>query len=119
VRKVRSAHGTRVARRVVCASCGKTDIIDFAPRDVSTALCRDCAFQQLRFRDPDNPAHFAHTITCATCGRIAKVPFEPKDPSAVECPDCYRGIESKQENRSRRAQRLSKKVVRVRPSEDS
>jgi hypothetical protein len=42
------------------------------------------------------------------------VPFEPKDPSAVECPDCYRGIESKQENKSRKAERLSGKVVRVR-----
>jgi CxxC-x17-CxxC domain-containing protein len=117
VRKVRSEHGTRVARRVVCSECGKHDVIDFAPRDLKMALCRECAFEKLGISDPDNPAHQLFPVTCVTCGKKTKVPFLPQDPNDVECADCYRGIETQQGNKTKTASRVSKKVVRVRRPE--
>jgi CxxC-x17-CxxC domain-containing protein len=68
----------------------------------------------LGIRDPDNPAHQLFEAVCSTCGKATKVPFEPRDPTAVQCKDCYLGIETQQQDRSRGAQKISKKVVRVR-----
>jgi hypothetical protein len=56
IQKVRTPHGTRVARRITCTVCGAGDTIDFAPRDPSEVLCRKCAFAKRGVIDPDDAA---------------------------------------------------------------
>ena len=50
IRKVRSEHGTRVARSIQCSACGERDTIHFAPKDPSRVLCRRCAADKLGAR---------------------------------------------------------------------
>jgi CxxC-x17-CxxC domain-containing protein len=116
VRKVRTEHGTRVARAVVCSACGKRDTIHFAPKDPAKVLCRRCAADLLGVGDPDTEVGSLHPFTCASCGRSGMT--QKRIPVAQEflCKDCLLGIESKQGTRTREATRLSSRVLRVRRS---
>jgi DNA-directed RNA polymerase subunit RPC12/RpoP len=114
-KKERNEHGTQVARAITCASCGAKDTIRFAPKDPKRALCRKCAVNQLGVQDPDSKLGDKISYTCAQCKRTLLT----DDPNAAKytdyvCNDCMRGIESKQENKTKDAARISKKVLRVR-----
>lgn len=116
-RKVRSEHGTRVARSIVCSRCQAKDTIHFAPKDSKRALCRKCAADLLGVEDPDTHVGTAVAFTCAQCGRKGTTQNKARAESGdYVCNDCLRGIESQQENKTKSAVRLSKKVVRVRKS---
>jgi hypothetical protein len=117
VRKVRTEHGTRVARAIVCASCGARDTIHFAPKDPAKVLCRRCAADLLGVDDPDTEVGSLHPFTCASCGRegMTRVRMEAGGRDFL-CKDCLLGIESKQKTRATRATRLSNRVLRVRKS---
>jgi hypothetical protein len=112
--KVRTVHGTRVARRIVCSACGASDTIDFAPRDPSKVLCRRCVFEQHNVVDADDTDAKTRRADCARCGKSFEITIRPGKPAPAECPDCRAGIETKQGDRSRGALRVSKKVVRAR-----
>lgn len=117
MRKVRTKHGTRVARAIVCSACGQRDIIHFAPRDNEKALCRRCASDLLGVEDPDTAVGSLHPFVCATCKRPGTT--QRRVTPGFVCNDCLRGIESKQGERARRGTRTAKGVVRVprRPAE--
>ncbi len=112
VQKVRSAHGTRVARSIVCTSCGAKDTIHFAPRDPDRALCRSCAAKILGAVDADANIRAERHLECIKCGRGFNTSWE--EPETFECTDCRAGIETVQKNRANKAQRVSGKVLRVR-----
>lgn len=113
VRKVRTPHGTRVARTITCANCGKTDNISFAPRDPERALCRKCAAEHLNVSDLDAGIRPEQDWTCHECGRVERAHW--RGDSAFACSDCRKGILSKQDNRTKNAERVGAgKVLRVR-----
>lgn len=114
VRKVRSPHGTRVARSITCNRCGKSDTVAFAPRDASRALCRKCAAETLGIEDREAGIRVERTLTCTDCGKEELTTFTGEDPFL--CRDCAQGIWTKQGDRSKSAERLGKKgrVLRVR-----
>ncbi|MEM7676356.1 MAG: hypothetical protein AAF449_10175, partial [Myxococcota bacterium] len=51
--KVRTEHGTRVARAITCIRCNSKDILHFIPRHGANALCRKCAAETLEIADVD------------------------------------------------------------------
>jgi hypothetical protein len=87
IQKVRTPHGTRVARRITCTVCGAGDTIDFAPRDPSEVLCRKCAFAKRgrarsgRRRGPHAPADVSAVQARVRArrgpGRPARLPPAP------------------------------------------
>ena len=88
----RSEFGTRIARRVDCARCGRSDHVPYAPKDRSHALCRACAAEVLRTyehgvkaRVPMRPA------TCNLCGTPFDLPITAEDDGDLLCPNCLRG----------------------------
>jgi ribosomal protein L34E len=109
VRKVRSPHGTRVARRIVCRLCGAEDRIDFAPKDPEQALCRKCAYEALSVDDPDRSELRGARIPCERCG----AEFVQINDEHLQCSDCHRGIETNRDHKVRRAARVSDRIVRV------
>ena len=109
VRKVRSAHGTRVARRIVCRLCGAEDRIDFAPKDPEQAMCRKCAYEALSVDDPDRSELRGARIRCERCS----AEFVQKNEEHLLCSDCHHGIETNRDHKVRRAARVSDRVVRV------
>lgn len=117
VRRLRNKEGTRVMRVVVCAECGKEDQIRFAPRNQTRKLCRACAALLLGIEDPDSLSGVERSVVCTSCGRSDLTRRPPEQDAEFECRDCFRGILSKQANRSQTAERLSKKVIRVRRAE--
>lgn len=114
IRKVRSEHGTRVARSITCSACGAKDTIHFAPKDPKRALCRRCAADLLGAVDPDTNVSTPKPYTCAQCGRTGTTDRPIADPREFLCPDCFRGIETKQGNKAKTGTAVSKGVLRVR-----
>ncbi len=114
VRKVRSKHGTRVARAITCARCGERDTVAFAPRDPDRALCRRCAADQLGIEDVEAGIVVERDLTCTECGKEERTSYAKEEPFL--CKDCARGIWTKQQDRSKSAERLGKRgrVLRVR-----
>lgn len=118
IQKVRTPHGTRVARRITCTVCGAGDTIDFAPRDPSEVLCRKCAFAKRGVLDPDDAAARTLQLTCLQCKRAFERAVDPADPHDSRpplCNDCKHGVETQQQDRAKGATRVSAKVVRSRP----
>ena len=113
VRKVRSPHGTRVARAVVCRNCGKKDTIHFAPKDPADALCRACAAELLGATDPDAGINVERRIKCVTCGKFEDTTWDG-DEAEYACRDCYAGIHTQQGDKTKKAEKISKKVLRKR-----
>lgn len=117
VAKVRTAHGTRVARAIVCTACGKKDTVHFAPRDMERVLCRRCAAEVLGVGDRDAGIRPEKAMTCTECSRIEMAYWRGDDPFL--CKDCRQGIYSNQQTRSKKAERVGGgKVVRVRRREE-
>ena len=109
-RKIRSEHGTRVARQIVCRSCGATDTIHFAPKDPARALCRKCAAEFLGIEDEDASILATRKLTCIECGKVQDTKWD--EPESFRCKDCLAGIYTKQGDKTKGAERVSKKVIR-------
>jgi hypothetical protein len=89
----RNEFGTRVAKRVTCARCNKTDFVPYVPKDPAKALCRACAAEVLktyeagvRVRMPTRPA------VCNLCGAPFDLPITAEDDGDPLCPSCLRGF---------------------------
>jgi CxxC-x17-CxxC domain-containing protein len=114
IKKVRTPHGTRVLRRIVCASCKAEDRVEFVPRDASKALCRKCAYEQLGVQDPTVESLRGFPAVCTRCGVDHRAPFQPEADKPCLCNDCFRGIEVDRKKRARRAVVLENGVIEVR-----
>lgn len=114
VRKVRSPHGTRVARAIVCSRCGAKDTVHFAPRDTARAMCRRCAADVLGVEDADAGIRKERVLTCTECGKEERTSYAKEAPFV--CRDCAQGIWTRQGDRSKSAEKLGTKgrVLRVR-----
>jgi hypothetical protein len=111
--KVRTPHGTRVARRVVCTECGNSDVLHFVPRQKERVLCRPCAAKHLGVADPDSGIFPEHDVTCASCGKHETSRHERLEGHL--CGDCRAGIVTQQGTRALTGEVVGKgKVVRVR-----
>lgn len=116
IHKVRNPHGTRVARRITCSACGKSDTIDFAPKDPAAALCRRCAFERYGVLDPDDAAQRTLRTRCGVCRKFFEMIVDAKrgpDRGVATCNDCKAGVVTEQGDKAKTATRVSKKVVRV------
>jgi hypothetical protein len=112
VPKVRNAHGTRVARRIVCTACGEEDTLHFVPR-TADVLCRRCAAQQLGVADPDAGIFPERERRCVGCGTVERTRFTGGE--EYRCRDCEAGIVRPTTDRARTAERVGDgKVLRVR-----
>ena len=120
VNKVRTEFGTRVARRINCNSCGKSDTIDFVPKDGSNILCRKCAYEKYNVHDPDQQALSEYTYKCASCSIEFKSRLFFENEDEIKCSNCYMGIETKQEDKVKRGKTVKKGVIRVKrkPTEE-
>lgn len=114
MRKVRTAHGTRVARAIVCSACGKDDTVPFSPRKSTQVLCRRCAAEYLGVPDEESGIRIERVLTCTECGKEERTSYVGDDP--FQCKDCLLGIWTKQQDRTKSAERLGTKgrVLRVR-----
>jgi len=63
--------------------------------------------------DPDREELSKRPYKCASCERkfLSTLVFENED--EIQCPDCFKGIESKQGNRSKTGTAVKKGVIRV------
>jgi CxxC-x17-CxxC domain-containing protein len=89
----RNEHGTRIARRIKCSRCGKSDHVPFVPKDAARALCRDCAAEMLKtfevgvkVRMPTKPA------VCNLCGAPFDLPITAEDDGDPLCSNCLKGF---------------------------
>ncbi|MCC6810126.1 MAG: hypothetical protein IT381_22035 [Deltaproteobacteria bacterium] len=69
VRAVRSPHGTRVMKSIVCSSCKKTDYISFVPKDGAPLLCQSCAEKSLNIVSEDRDLSADKYEPCERCGK--------------------------------------------------
>ena len=113
VKKVRTEFGTRVARRITCTACGKSDTIDFVPQDGGAIVCRQCAYEKYNVHDPDRKDFSEYDYDCSTCGVKFKSGIFFEDENEIQCSNCYMGIETKQDDKLKRGQKLKSGVVRV------
>jgi hypothetical protein len=76
-------------------------------------LCRKCAYQRFNIHDPDQASLSEYDYTCATCEVKFKsnIFFENED--EMQCINCHRGIETKQDDRTKTATPVKKGVIRV------
>lgn len=111
-RKVRSPHGTQVARQITCSSCGVTDTIHFSPRPNQQVLCRKCAAEQLGVVDQEANITGKKQEKCGRCGLFLNRICKHDDP--LDCTEYSRALAMRQGNRAKTAIRASDGVVRVR-----
>lgn len=110
--KAKNEHGTRVARAIVCSECGAHDTLSFAPRKMERVLCRKCAAQILGIEDYDAGIRAERPLKCVDCGRTESTNFP--NPAEFTCKDCRAGIVSRQQDRTKKAERVANgKVLRV------
>lgn len=110
-RKIRSEHGTRVARSIVCRSCGAKDTIHFAPKEPARALCRKCAAQILGIADEEAGIVRKRKLTCIECGKIEETTLEGAH-GEYRCKDCFAGIHTKQGDKTKKAAKVKKGVLK-------
>lgn len=89
----RGEFGTRVAKRVECGRCGKSDHVPYVPKDKSRALCRDCAALVLRAYEVGTKVPTeTRPETCNLCGTPFRIPLSVPDDGDPLCPSCLRGF---------------------------
>lgn len=84
IRAVRTPHGTRVMKRIVCTQCGKSDTLAFVPRDNHPMLCKECAELDLAVRDESPTKKSERTVKCRVCAK-AVVAGPDDDKICHEC----------------------------------
>lgn len=89
----RNAHGTRIARRVQCRRCEKSDHVAYVPKDRSKALCRDCAAEVLKaYEFGVRPKHETTRHSCTVCLNTFDLPSHVEDDGELCCQNCLRGF---------------------------
>jgi CxxC-x17-CxxC domain-containing protein len=89
----RNEHGTRVARRVACSRCGKSDHVPYVPKDTTRALCRDCAAEVLKtFEHGVKVRMPTKDAVCNLCGTPFQLPITAEDDGDPLCQNCLRGF---------------------------
>lgn len=89
----RGEFGTRVARRVECHRCGRTDHVPYAPKDGDKALCRACAVEVLEAYEVGVKAKVkVRRETCNLCGTPFDLPVNVEDDGDLLCRNCLRGF---------------------------
>ncbi|MBX2812988.1 MAG: hypothetical protein KTR25_14325 [Myxococcales bacterium] len=111
-RKIRSDHGTRVARKITCTSCGSLDTIHFSPRPNQPALCRNCAAKQLGVVDREANIGTEQRQKCTRCELFLTKICHYDDP--LDCVEYARALAMRQGNRLKSASRSKNGVVLVR-----
>jgi hypothetical protein len=114
-RKIRSEHGTRVARSIVCRSCGAKDTLHFSPKDPARALCRKCAAEFLGIEDEEAGIVAARKLACSLCGKLEQTNWEEE--ASFQCKDCLAGIHTQQGDKGKKADRVKKGVLRKKRTE--
>ena len=87
VSDVRSPHGTRVLKRIVCSRCGKSDTLQFVPRADEAPLCQACASEQHNVISENDSQSGDKYVACKSCGTkfaVAKRPREVFVPKGLE-----------------------------------
>ncbi len=89
----RNEFGTRVARRIDCSRCGRSDHIAYVPKQREKALCRDCAIEVLRMYEHGVKARVAtRVVPCNLCGTPFDLPETVEDDGDLLCGSCLRGF---------------------------
>lgn len=89
----RNEFGTRVARRIDCSRCGRSDHIAYVPKDRAKALCRDCAVEVLRMYEVGVKARVStRVVPCNLCGTPFDLPANVEDDGDLLCRSCLRGF---------------------------
>jgi len=76
-------------------------------------VCRKCAYEQFSIHDPDRVEFSEYRYKCAVCEVQFKSNLFFENEDEIQCNNCYLGIETKQENRTRRSEPVKKGVIRV------
>lgn len=88
----RNEFGTRVARRVDCSRCGRSDHVSYIPKEKHRALCRTCAAEVARAYEHGVKARVPmREVPCNLCGKTFALPVTAEDDGDLLCPDCLRG----------------------------
>lgn len=89
----RNEFGTRIARRIDCSRCGKSDHVAYVPKDRARALCRGCATEVLDLYEVGVRARAAvREVDCNLCGIRFGLPANVEDDGDLLCPSCLRGF---------------------------
>lgn len=89
----RNEFGTRVARRIDCSRCGRSDHIAYVPKDRAKAMCRDCAAEVLRLYEHGVKARAEmRHVSCNLCGTPFDLPVTVEDDGDLLCGSCLRGF---------------------------
>jgi CxxC-x17-CxxC domain-containing protein len=86
VSDVRSPHGTRVMKRIVCSSCQKSDTLSYVPKAGEPVLCKDCSARSNVVTEGDSMSA-DRMVSCKKCGTpfpLAKKPREVFVPKGLE-----------------------------------
>lgn len=124
----RNEFGTRVARRIDCSRCGRSDHIAYVPKDRAKALCRDCAAEVLRLYEHGVKAKAAmRRVSCNLCGTPFDLPATVEDDGDLLCGSCLRGFTAwqgsvdvpfEERSRAQAEPRRSGTLIRRRKEED-
>jgi hypothetical protein len=89
----RNAFGTRISRRVACIRCGAVDHVAYVPKNLSRALCRNCAAETLKAYELGVRVPTAmRDEKCNLCGTPFQMPQSVKDDGDPLCSNCLRGF---------------------------
>lgn len=92
---VRNEFGTRIARRIDCSRCGRSDHVQYAPKNREKALCRECAAEVLRLYEHGVKARAdVRVVPCNLCGTPFDLPVTVEDDGDLLCRSCLRGFTS-------------------------
>ncbi len=80
VSDVRSPHGTRVMKRIVCSRCGKSDTLPFVPKAGEAPLCSACAELAFNVTTETAQASADRMVACKSCGNLFPTPKRPREP---------------------------------------
>lgn len=88
----RNEFGTRIARRVDCVRCGRSDHVAYVPREMGRALCRACAAEVARTVEFGVKARVpTRDVPCNLCGITFALPVTAEDDGDLLCPSCLKG----------------------------
>lgn len=94
----KNAFGTRISRRVLCASCGKNDFISFVPGGTKEVYCKACAKDICKVYEVGEAISEATVEKkCDQCATDFKIPVSKEAILAAKetilCIDCLKGFD--------------------------
>jgi|GEM_PF-2608780 len=113
VKTIRSEFGTRVAKRITCSHCGKSEHVSFIPHENKPIYCRACAELELGVVDDSLGEKQEILTTCPGCKQVFSTfllpekKFKKPMPGATPpasltaqrqnyCKHCYTNIRAKE-----------------------